>query len=495
MLSIYCLNLTGNTSRAPKKQKLLSKKPGKKGKATRPNYMLMDSVDYATIRQSNWYRHPQEKDIEDPFFWCMEQKYIYDDIYKFYQHPIRPMQPYKMGDIMAKPSYAEVAHVLEHMGMVSLMEKQCPYNIPLVLQFFSTLVIEGDHKKTMKWMSSTTQCTSSFDRFADLLGYTFSSYPPIGHRMHNVDRPNKNVMKDMYGKDGIIGKKEGLLPLYDKLVIILRSIIAPSGGNNDNVVAPVGNLLCLAKQIIENEDPTADFKVDVMDFIYHEMFDSMVNKLTIPYAPYIMLLIKDTMRNHDFSKYTMQPHSYKRVYQKRKEVIHVAAAPTARAARTARAAPASGSFMGDARRGATRPAPAPVPSFAPPQKPNWFRRYILCMNADIRRGQYETYLREENILKHLPRLPNDPPAADPLSYEKWNEGSKFPWAQLESHLLADSAGPSRPFYTRTHNAEDDDDESEDNGDDDNDADGSGDDDDDDDDADGSDDDDEDAGSG
>jgi hypothetical protein len=208
-----------------------------------------------------------------------------------------------------------------------------------------------------------------------------------------------------------------------------------------------------------------------------------------------MLLIKDTMRGHDFSKYTMQLHSYKRVYQKRKQVIPAAAAPTARAAR---AAPASGSFMGDARRGTTRPAPAPVPSFAPPQKPNWFQRYILCMNADIRRGQYETYLREENILKHLPRLPDDPPAADPLSYEKWNEGSKFPWVQLESHLLADSAGPSRPSYTRAPTydyAEDDDDESEDNGDDDNDADGSGDDDDDDDDADGSDDDDEDAGSG
>ena len=90
------------------------------------------------------------------------------------------------------------------------------------------------------------------------------------------------------------------------------------------------------------------------------------------------------------------------------------------------------------------------------------------MNADIRRSQYETYLRQENILKHLPRLPDDPPAADPLSYEKWNEGSQFPWAQFESHLLADSAGPSRPTYTRAHayeSEEDNDDESEDSGDD------------------------------
>ena len=50
------------------------------------------------------------------------------------------------------------------------------------------------------------------------------------------------------------------------------------------------------------------------------------------------------------------------------------------------------------------------------------------MNVDIRRGQYEAYRREENILKHLPRLPDDPPASELLSYDKWNEGSSFPWA-------------------------------------------------------------------
>ena len=53
----------------------------------------------------------------------------------------------------------------------------------------------------------------------------------------------------MYGTNDIVGKKEGLLPLYDQLVIILRSTLAPSGGNNDNIVAPLTNLLCLAQEI------------------------------------------------------------------------------------------------------------------------------------------------------------------------------------------------------------------------------------------------------
>ena len=252
-------------------------------------------------------------------------------------------------------------------------------------------------------------------------------------------------MKDMYGAGAIIGGKRGLLPLYDQLAIIFRSTIAPSGGNNDNIVAPLANLLCLAKKIVENENPEEDFTVDVMHFIFRELYDSLVSGYTIPYAPYIMMLIKDTLKNHNFSRYDMEPHPYKKVYQKRKEVIPSSAV----------AAPARGSFMGDARRGAT--GLSLVPSFAPPKKLNWFQRNILCMNADIRRGQYDTYLRQENILKHLPRLPNDPPESAPLSFAQWNVGSQFPWTQLESHLLETaSAGPSRPSYTRdrTHETSD-----------------------------------------
>ena len=132
----------------------------KKLKETRPNYLTMNPIDYARVRQSNWYTSmPRDDDIEDPNFWCMEQIYIYNDIYKHYNHPIRPMQPYRMRDIKAKASYAQAADVIEQMGLVSLIEKQCPYNVEMILQFFSTLVIESDHQRTMKWMSGRTLCT------------------------------------------------------------------------------------------------------------------------------------------------------------------------------------------------------------------------------------------------------------------------------------------------------------------------------------------------
>ena len=72
------LYLTGDSSRAPKKQKMLAKKksvkqtaskPPRKGKESRPNYLTMDSVEYAKVRQSNWYRNvPRDENIEDPNF-------------------------------------------------------------------------------------------------------------------------------------------------------------------------------------------------------------------------------------------------------------------------------------------------------------------------------------------------------------------------------------------------------------------------------------------
>ena len=240
-------------------------------------------------------------------------------------------------------------------SLVTLMEKQCDYNVPLVVQFFATLVIEDDDVKTLKWMSGTTFCKSTFKKFGTILGYGFRGHPPLGHRMHSIEAPNKNTcMTNMYGPSGQIGKIEGLLPIYDQLVRIFRSNIALSGGNNDAMTSSLINLLCLAQECIDNEDPDRDFKVDVMDYIYHGMNNAMIGGFTIPYAPYIMLLIKKTLKNQDFSRMAMESHNFKKIYDKK-----VKAMPRA-------------SFMRDARSSAAHQQ-AVVPSFTPHiKKLNWF---------------------------------------------------------------------------------------------------------------------------
>ena len=207
------------------------------------------------------------------------------------------MLPIKLTALSDKPSHAQAAHVIEQFGLVPLMETQCDFSPQLVMQFFSTLVIrESSVAKEMKWMSGTIYCESTFKKFGAVLGYKYREDPAVGHRMHDFERTNKNiVMKKMYGPKGIIGEKKGLLPLYDQLVTTLRFNIAPSGGNNDAITSPLVNLLCLAEKCINNRNPTAVFNVDVMDFIYHEILEAIKMKTTIPYGPYIMMLIKDTL--------------------------------------------------------------------------------------------------------------------------------------------------------------------------------------------------------
>ena len=61
-------------AKAPAKKKsdlkptpLISKKI--KSKEPRQNYRDMNSVDFAQMRQKDWYEKPRDEEIEDPNFW------------------------------------------------------------------------------------------------------------------------------------------------------------------------------------------------------------------------------------------------------------------------------------------------------------------------------------------------------------------------------------------------------------------------------------------
>ena len=68
----------------------------RKGEATRVNYKEMATADYNLIRQGDWYEAaPRDEEIQDSSFWCMEQLYIFKDVYLTMKHPIHPMHPIK----------------------------------------------------------------------------------------------------------------------------------------------------------------------------------------------------------------------------------------------------------------------------------------------------------------------------------------------------------------------------------------------------------------
>ena len=133
----------------------------RKGKTARLNYKTMDSIEYAALRQKDWYEDvPRDEDIEDTNFWCMEQLFIYKDIYDPMKKPVRPMHPIDIDYLRTKTYFAEAVEVTEKMGLHHLMRTQCNYNVMLVQQFFSTLVFKNDDAHTLRWMTGSSPCES-----------------------------------------------------------------------------------------------------------------------------------------------------------------------------------------------------------------------------------------------------------------------------------------------------------------------------------------------
>jgi hypothetical protein len=263
------------------------------------------------------------------------------------------------------------------MGLRKLMKIQCNYNIPLIHQLYATLSIKKDDDRTMQWMSDTSPCQASFHKFTKLLDYPFDG----GHRLHGPQHTNKDVLFDLYTEDGAVNTITGLLPIYDQLLRFFRATIAPSGGNNDALRGALVDLLCLSCECAQDGDETKDFTVDVMDYIFHEIFDAMVSRTSMPYAPYIQLLINDTAVAEYLSQFPFEKHKFKKAYIKRKT-----AAPAALVA---------GSFMGDARSSAH----APDHSVAEREvkKLNWFQRNVLCMNIEIHNENFEASRQRADI--------------------------------------------------------------------------------------------------
>jgi hypothetical protein len=74
----------------------------RKGKDTRIKYKDMDIIDYVALRQKNWYEDDErDLDIEDLRFWCMEQLFIFKDLYET-KIKVRPMNPIDLDALEEK---------------------------------------------------------------------------------------------------------------------------------------------------------------------------------------------------------------------------------------------------------------------------------------------------------------------------------------------------------------------------------------------------------
>ncbi|KAK1650324.1 hypothetical protein QYE76_068129 [Lolium multiflorum] len=220
--------------------------------------------------------------------------------------------------------------------------------------------------------------------FAGVLGVPVDG----GRRLHGPQQTDKNALVHLYTSAGKIGQAKGLLPIYSQLLRFFRATICPSGGNNDALRGTLVDLMHLSYKCARDGNEEHDYTLDIMDFIFHEIHDAMVSRTTIPYAPYIQLLINNSVAKvgEDISGYPLVKHHVKKPY-KLKPVSS--------------AVPAPDTFMRDARSSGFAPARHPdVPAMRKQvSRLSWFQRHILCMNIEIHKENYAAS-RERSEIKH-----------------------------------------------------------------------------------------------
>ena len=161
------------------------------------------------------------------------------------------------------------------------------------------------------------------------------------------------------------------------------------------------------------------------------MHDAMISRGTVPYAPYIMLLIKNTVTSSDLSDSCDMEHKVKKPYKLK-----------AKPAATFPTTSATSGFMRDARTGGGLSRKDPTRSVGKEvKKLTWWQKYVLYMNTEVHKENYQAYrerreLFHQNatILHHLTNAPGPPPQQTvPIAYKHWNN-AKVDWVDLEKQL-------------------------------------------------------------
>jgi hypothetical protein len=122
-----------------------------------------------------------------------------------------------------------------------------------------------------------------------------------------------------------------------------------------------------------------------MDYIFNEMHDAMVSRRTPPYAPYIMLLIKDKLRGVDGSdiEEDLDEHKTRKLIRKQ----HKGVQPSYQEVEQGELRPR----VGSRRKNANPPSRSTAAPQSKGKKLSWWKRTLLCMNIEIHKENYSAY--------------------------------------------------------------------------------------------------------
>ncbi|KAK1609042.1 hypothetical protein QYE76_032715 [Lolium multiflorum] len=162
-------------------------------------------------------------------------------------------------------------------------ESQQGLDIGLIQQFYATVHFEQDEAKTFRWMTHETLLEANLASFGAALGYPRS--PVVdenGWRSHDSSFAlTKDMLEPLYIKGwGIPGKSADLLPTWDIMLRVYRETIGPKGCNLDEMHTYEVDLMANSHA----KQGTGE-RLDVMDYIYNEMWSCVMEKKLPIFAP------------------------------------------------------------------------------------------------------------------------------------------------------------------------------------------------------------------
>jgi hypothetical protein len=220
---------------AAEKQRRLDERNKKAKLANVTKLKNLSKSEFRTFRLTHYYSKP--KDNSSEFFWRSEHEMIHRQIYAPMSTKVCPMKYTDIHLLYKDVYFHDALWVTEKLGLHRLMSIKQDYCPNLIQQFYATLEFDTEENVWMTWMTNNVKRFSTFARFAQLLGYLFTSLETrSGHHMHiNTSEYNKEKLALLSSHGSTPEETSSLLPLYNMLLRIFRANISPSGGNNDAI--------------------------------------------------------------------------------------------------------------------------------------------------------------------------------------------------------------------------------------------------------------------
>jgi hypothetical protein len=251
----------------------------------------------------------------------------------------------------------------------------------------------------------------------------------------------KDVLVPLYQRGAIFtaGKIEGLQKDYDILHRIFWETTSAKTGNFDEMHGFTVDLMFRS-----HANRGKGLKLDVMDYLLHEMSQAMFDRRVPPYAPYIQALINATWARtvgpHLTDSLLLTGHSVKALRIKAKHL-----APPFAPAPEGEDDPAGGAHGGDGSPHSAHASPAGSPEGSRDlsrKKPSWVDRLMnkmkksFCLKLEMQDRAYEAYVdarksttRQKAIMKKLD-IPVSPETSRSITpKDQWI--SKLTWSSSE----------------------------------------------------------------